>query len=497
MAKFDPRAMMELAIEEMKKSIPEERDDDKVSPKVGAILVNIADEAPGYDRIMKAHRGELREGAHAEFTLLERKHRNRLLQDCVLFATLEPCAPGARKHPKLGCAERIVLARIKEVWIGIEDPDPTVDRKGIKFLQDNGVTVHMFDRDLQEIIRKENADFLKQALSRAEEEHTKEETALSQLEHARPALDWTNLSGESLEIYRDRAGITSAIGSDEFHRLLQRQGLAVAEGNVLKPSGFGNVLFAASPRDYTPQAAVLATIHYADGTEESKDFDGPQSMVPEQALQWLRDKLPNVMDRSDGVRKDKNDVIFTLVREGLVNAIVHRDYDLEQAKCQLMVYPSRIEIHSPGEPVPPITLEQMQDFTAPMLSRNPVMHFVFAKLRLAEERGLGLKSLRLKAKEAGLPLPRFSWNNPYLVLSIFLSADGATDAIAEDVVSELSPSELEGWKWLSSVGRSNSSQYAESQAVDVRTARRHLKSFHKLDLVRLEGSGPTTEYVVQ
>ena len=26
-------------------------------------------------------------------------------------------------------------SRIKEVWIGIEDPDPTVDRKGIKVLQ--------------------------------------------------------------------------------------------------------------------------------------------------------------------------------------------------------------------------------------------------------------------------------------------------------------------------------------------------------------------------
>ena len=61
----------------------------------------------------------------------------------------EPCAPGARKHPKLGCAERIVNARIKKVWIGIEDPDPTVDRKGIKYLLDNGVEVEMFDADLR------------------------------------------------------------------------------------------------------------------------------------------------------------------------------------------------------------------------------------------------------------------------------------------------------------------------------------------------------------
>ena len=48
--------------------------------------------------------------------------------------TLEPCAPGrATGIPSSVVLERIVLARIKEVWIGIEDPDPTVDRKGIKF----------------------------------------------------------------------------------------------------------------------------------------------------------------------------------------------------------------------------------------------------------------------------------------------------------------------------------------------------------------------------
>jgi ATP-dependent DNA helicase RecG len=46
------------------------------------------------------------------------------------------------------CAERIVIARIKGVWIGVEDPDPKVNRKGIKFFQDHGVSVHMFDRDL-------------------------------------------------------------------------------------------------------------------------------------------------------------------------------------------------------------------------------------------------------------------------------------------------------------------------------------------------------------
>ena len=116
-----------------------------------------------------ACRGELRHGDHAEFTLIERKNRDQQqLDGSVLFATLEPCAPGSRAHPKLSCAEHIVNARIKRVWVGTTDPDPKVDRKGIKFLQDAGVEVEMFDRDLQDMIREANQEFIAQALERAD-----------------------------------------------------------------------------------------------------------------------------------------------------------------------------------------------------------------------------------------------------------------------------------------------------------------------------------------
>lgn len=131
MAKLDPRTLMEQAIKVMRQSVSEPRADGKASPLVGAVLWK-----PD-GTVETACRGELRNGDHAEYVLLERKNRDRKLDGAVLFATLEPCAPRSRRYPKLGCAKRIVLARIKEVWIGIEDPDPTVDRKGIKNLQDS------------------------------------------------------------------------------------------------------------------------------------------------------------------------------------------------------------------------------------------------------------------------------------------------------------------------------------------------------------------------
>jgi len=102
---------MEQAVAVMKQSIQEHRSDGSPSPLVGAVLVD--------GTVETAARGELREGNHAEFTLLERKCVDEKLDGCILFITLEPCLN--RTHPKRGCARHIVSARIKKVYVGIED----------------------------------------------------------------------------------------------------------------------------------------------------------------------------------------------------------------------------------------------------------------------------------------------------------------------------------------------------------------------------------------
>jgi ATP-dependent DNA helicase RecG len=493
MVKLDPRKLMKQAIGIMHQSVSEPRADGKASPLVGAVLWK-----PD-GTVESACRGELRYGDHAEYGLLERKNRHSKLDGSVLFATLEPCAPNSRRYPKLGCAERIVFARIKEVWIGVEDPDPTVDRKGIKYLQDSGVTVHMFDRDLQEEIQKANKAFIEQALERAaaaREEKKPKSITLSPLDNAFPTAEMKDFSTEAMEQYRTIANISDTVGSPAFNRRLLRQGLLKQENGLSTPTGFGLLLFGREPRTAMPQAGLLGTIHFADGTEEPKDFDGPQVLAPEQALQWLRDKLPNPIERSAARRLQANAALFELVREGVVNALVHRDYAIEGAKCQLIVTPDTITVKSPGKPVDPITLEQMQSLNAPMLSRNPVLHYVFARMELAEERGLGLKSMKTRAEAAGLPLPRYAWEAPYLELTLYRSPVAAVRGLGDEVSEGLSKAERMGWEWLATKQIVTSVEYTAAMRIPNRTALNHLKHFSELGLVRKLGSGPATRYEV-
>jgi ATP-dependent DNA helicase RecG len=262
------------------------------------------------------------------------------------------------------------------------------------------------------------------------------------------------------------------------------------------PTGFGWLLFAKEPRSHMPQAGVLGTIHFPDGREEPRDFAGPQVLAPQQALQWLKDKLPDPVDRSQARRKSVNDALFEMTREGIVNGIVHRDYGIEGAKCQLIATPEAITVKSPGRPPPPITLEQMQSLTAPMLSRNPILHFVFSQMGLAEERGLGLKSIKERARQAGLPLPVYTWEDPYLVLTIYRSAASAARMLKPEIRQSLNDDEQTGWQRIATLEKITKATYATVTSYDDRKAQRHLKHFVDLGLLRRVGKGKAASYEI-
>jgi ATP-dependent DNA helicase RecG len=151
-------------------------------------------------------------------------------------------------------------------------------------------------------------------------------------------------------------------------------------------------------------------------------------------------------------------------------------------------------VKSPGGPLPPITLEQLQAFSAPMLSRNPGLHYVFAKMELAEERGLGIKSLRDRAVQSGLPLPRYAWEDPYLVLSILRSAAASVAILPPQALESLGDRAKKGWEWASRREVITVAAYSLAMNITERTAQRDIAGFVDMGLLRKTGSGRSTAY---
>lgn len=91
---------------------------------------------------------------HAEVNAIRRSREN--LAGATLFVNLEPCSHYGRQPP---CVHAIVNAGIKEVVIGIKDPNPQVNGRGIDFLVSHGI--HVRTGVLEEACRALNQGFIK------------------------------------------------------------------------------------------------------------------------------------------------------------------------------------------------------------------------------------------------------------------------------------------------------------------------------------------------
>lgn len=490
---FNARHYMEMAIQVMNKSIQEPRKD-KVSPKVGAVLIK----TDGTEET--AFRGELRDGDHAEFTLLERKNRSNSLDGSLLFATLEPCAPGARRHPKLGCAERIVNSRIKKVWIGVADPDPTVDRKGIKYLLDNGVEVKMFDADLQKQIRDVNKQFIQEAEERAKKANEgKLPTVLSEKERSEPRAELDDLSKTHLETFIRKAKLNVAWNTIKFYRILTQLGILEVKNNNYLPTGLGLLLFGERPQLIYQNALIRATYKTKGRGEDIDTIEGPLIAQADKIQQWYENHIGKQIDRSSAERKVTFDYPLVVFREAIINAIVHRDYDIEGAPIYFEINDDAIIIKSPGEPVKPITLEQIKRFNAPSLSRNPKIMYVFDQLDLVEQRGLGFQTIKDLPTKHNLPLPLVSYEAPYMVLTFPRSIEAVKNISNNPNLAKLNDAQLRGYEWLKTVREASTREYSAHFDIGYKTAQRHLAAMKELDLIsdNLEDvNSPYYKYVV-
>lgn len=117
------------------------------NPLVGAVVVKngkIAGE--GYHKKCG--------GVHAEVTAIEKA--SALARGATLYVTLEPCAHYGRTAP---CIDKILEAGIRKVVVGMIDPNPLNNGKGIKLLKERGIKVEV--GVLEDKLRKINEPFIK------------------------------------------------------------------------------------------------------------------------------------------------------------------------------------------------------------------------------------------------------------------------------------------------------------------------------------------------
>jgi predicted HTH transcriptional regulator len=82
---------------------------------------------------------------------------------------------------------------------------------------------------------------------------------------------------------------------------------------------------------------------------------------------------------------------MTIVREAVINAIVHADYSQIGAPLRVAIYDDRVEIENPGILLPGMTIEDVRQGVSKI--RNRVIARVFRELGLIEQWGSGFRRI--------------------------------------------------------------------------------------------------------
>ena len=102
-------------------------------------------------------------------------------------------------------------------------------------------------------------------------------------------------------------------------------------------------------------------------------------------------------------REDVWSIPLILLREAIVNALVHADYAQRGSPIRIAFFDDRIDIESPGILLPGMTVEDVRAGVSRI--RNPVIARMFRELGLVEQWGSGVKRIFAEAVQLGLPSP--------------------------------------------------------------------------------------------
>jgi ATP-dependent DNA helicase RecG len=194
-------------------------------------------------------------------------------------------------------------------------------------------------------------------------------------------------------------------------------GASDAPAGQLVPTVAAILLFGRAPQRFLPQARVeLVRFAGTAPPTESAGEAGMNSLAADRAT--AGGTLPEQLERSlDFIRRhmrvgirvegfgrhDVPEYPLEVVREVLVNALVHRDYAQRGAAVEVRMYFDRWEVASPGRLPGPLVPASLIEGGPERLARNPRLAETARVLGLGEGLGLGLRRVRAALQHAGYP----------------------------------------------------------------------------------------------
>jgi ATP-dependent DNA helicase RecG len=244
----------------------------------------------------------------------------------------------------------------------------------------------------------------------------------------------SDASLDDLDLEQIRAYLAEINRPDaDWQQTLLQRGCLAADGEKLCPTYAALLLFGKHPQRWLPNATILAArfpgISFSDEFLR-QDIAGTLPQQLRQAELFLQDNLRTVVRMVGLTHQDTPEYPYSAVRELLVNAVAHRDYNQQGDNIHLYLYADRLEIHSPGELPGPVNLKNLLNAR---FSRNAVIAQVLSDLGFVERLGYGLNRVVTVMRQHGMRAPQFEELGGSFRASLF------AQSFTPDSLPDLSP----------------------------------------------------------
>ncbi|MDX1991750.1 MAG: ATP-binding protein [bacterium] len=212
---------------------------------------------------------------------------------------------------------------------------------------------------------------------------------------------------------------TLSLKSDP-EQLLIRRGCLTQNGDQLRPTNAGILLFGKDPQRFIRGADITAA-RFA-GTTMSDRFSRQDLVgtLPEQIRRsetFLLDHLRKDVTLTDSMeRQERYEVPMEAARELVVNAVAHRDYSISGDGIRLFLFKDRMEVTSPGGLPGPVTVANIKD---ERFSRNPIIVQVLSDMGFIERLGYGINRVIELMHQQDLREPEFKETGSSFKVALF------------------------------------------------------------------------------
>ncbi|MCK5851631.1 putative DNA binding domain-containing protein [bacterium] len=194
----------------------------------------------------------------------------------------------------------------------------------------------------------------------------------------------------------------------------------------------GDVLFGINTALRYPQVRIRAAAFPTDKADDTfrdiKSFEGPLVSVLHKLENFIVQNTPTIARFDSNSMKRSNEPLYpqSIVREGLVNALVHRDYSSFSGNVSVFVFPKRLEIQNSGGFPDGVTVEGLKTGHISVL-RNPDIANVLFLQDLMEKVGRGSLLIQKQCKKSRNISPEWREDENKNVILTFYATEVTTE----------------------------------------------------------------------